>query len=70
MADKTSKTIETLIRARYPLIYVVSFEEERVCNAISKIAAQRSYCLISRFGNLSNSVSNCFGTLSQDFAST
>ena len=42
MADKTSKTIETLIRARYPLIYVVSFEEERVCNAISKIAAQRT----------------------------
>ena len=42
MADKTSKTIETLIRARYPLIYVVSFEEERVCNAISKIATQRT----------------------------
>ena len=42
MADKTSRTIETLIRARYPLIYVVSFEEERVCNAISKIAAQRT----------------------------
>jgi SpoVK/Ycf46/Vps4 family AAA+-type ATPase len=31
-----------LIRARYPLIYVVSFEEERVCEAVSKIASQRT----------------------------
>lgn len=30
MINNSAKTIETLIRARYPLIYVVSFEEQRV----------------------------------------
>jgi SpoVK/Ycf46/Vps4 family AAA+-type ATPase len=33
--------LETLIRARYPLIYVISWEEERVETAIRKIAADR-----------------------------
>jgi SpoVK/Ycf46/Vps4 family AAA+-type ATPase len=32
--NDSAKTIETLMRARYPLIYVVSFEEGRVCRAL------------------------------------
>jgi ATP-dependent 26S proteasome regulatory subunit len=38
-ADNTE--LETLIRARYPIIYVVSWEEERVESAVRKIAADR-----------------------------
>jgi len=41
MLNKTAKTVETLIRARYPLIYIVSFEENRVCNAMQQIASAR-----------------------------
>jgi SpoVK/Ycf46/Vps4 family AAA+-type ATPase len=33
--------LETLIRARYPIVYVVSWEEERVENAIRKIGSDR-----------------------------
>jgi SpoVK/Ycf46/Vps4 family AAA+-type ATPase len=33
--------LETLIRARYPIIYVVSWEEERVESAIRQIASDR-----------------------------
>jgi ATP-dependent 26S proteasome regulatory subunit len=33
--------LETLIRARYPIIYVISWEEERVETAIRRIAADR-----------------------------
>jgi SpoVK/Ycf46/Vps4 family AAA+-type ATPase len=33
--------LETLIRARYPIVYVVSWEEERVESAIRQIAADR-----------------------------
>ncbi|MDR3708559.1 MAG: AAA family ATPase [Capsulimonadaceae bacterium] len=36
-----NQELETLIRARYPIIYVVSWEEERVEEAIRKIAADR-----------------------------
>ena len=32
--------LEMLIRARYPLVYVVSWEEQRVVNSISKISAK------------------------------
>ena len=38
----TNKKIECLIRARYPIVYVVSSEEERVENAIKNIASKRS----------------------------
>lgn len=40
-SSKANSTIETLIRARYPIIYVVSFEEERVEEAIRGIAQGR-----------------------------
>lgn len=42
MLNKTARTVETLIRARYPLIYIVSFEENRVCNAMKQIATARN----------------------------
>ena len=41
MLNKTARTVETLIRARYPLIYIVSFEENRVCSAMKQIATAR-----------------------------
>ena len=34
MGDVSSKAIQVLVRARYPLIYVVSFEEKRVFEAL------------------------------------
>ena len=34
--------IETLIRARYPILYIVSSEELRVQEMIEEIAAQRT----------------------------
>ena len=36
-----NQELETLIRARYPIIYVVSWEEERVEEAIRRIGADR-----------------------------
>ena len=33
--------IETLIRARYPLLYVVTSEETRVCDLVQEIATRR-----------------------------
>lgn len=42
MLNSTAKNIETLIRARYPLIYVVSFEENRVCESMLQIAQSRN----------------------------
>ena len=41
MKNNSGITIETLIRARYPLIYVVSFEEGRVDEELSCITANR-----------------------------
>ncbi len=42
MATSSVNTeLETLIRARYPIIYVVSWEEERVESAIRQIASDR-----------------------------
>lgn len=38
---KGKRELEILIRARYPLIYVVSWEEERVMREIERIAAKR-----------------------------
>ena len=42
MENKTEKNIEILIRARYPLVYTVSFEEMRVVDSIKKIAKRRN----------------------------
>lgn len=42
MQNETTKKIETLIRARYPLIYVVSFEESRAESALREVADGRS----------------------------
>jgi SpoVK/Ycf46/Vps4 family AAA+-type ATPase len=41
MENESGNTIETLIRARYPLLYVVSFEEERVRTELTRIAHGR-----------------------------
>lgn len=44
---KINAAIETLIRARYPIIYVVSWEEKRVEDAVRSIAGARgkkAYC--------------------------
>jgi ATP-dependent 26S proteasome regulatory subunit len=38
---KANEIIETLIRARYPIIYVVSWEEERVEDVLRSIASTR-----------------------------
>ena len=42
MQNETTTKIETLIRARYPLIYIVSFEELRVEESIKSIAEARA----------------------------
>src|SRR4051812_4928000 len=39
--ETSEKTIEYLVRARYPLIYVISPEEERVEKALQKVANDR-----------------------------
>ncbi len=41
MAPDQAHEIETLIRARYPIIYVVSWEEDRVESALRSIASGR-----------------------------
>ena len=42
MENNTEKKIEILIRARYPLIYTVSFEEIRVIQSIKNISKRRN----------------------------
>jgi ATP-dependent 26S proteasome regulatory subunit len=37
---RTMSELEVLVRARYPLIYVISWEEQRVMRQVCKIAAQ------------------------------
>ena len=37
---KQMNELEVLIRARYPLIYVISWEEQRVVAQVSKIASK------------------------------
>ena len=39
--NKVDAEIETLIRARYPIIYIISWEEKRVEDALRAIAASR-----------------------------
>ena len=46
MINNSAKTIETLIRARYPLIYVVSFEEQRVLANLKKVTVTRNKKLL------------------------
>src|SRR6059058_6098475 len=41
MPSATDHELETLIRARYPIIYVVSWEEKRVEDALRTITAAR-----------------------------
>ncbi len=41
MATKVNQELDTLIRARYPIIYIVSWEEERVERALKAIADDR-----------------------------
>jgi ATP-dependent 26S proteasome regulatory subunit len=41
LPSKVDIELETLIRARYPIIYVVSWEEERLENALHAIARER-----------------------------
>src|SRR3954463_9503340 len=41
MSSKVDQELETLIRARYPIIYVVSWEEKRVEEALRAISANR-----------------------------
>ncbi len=44
--ETQTQTIDVLIRARYPVLYVVSFEEERVEKAIRKIAEGKKQVLV------------------------
>ncbi len=41
MPEDQAQEIETLIRARYPIIYVVSWEEDRVQNTLREVAQRR-----------------------------
>jgi AAA+ superfamily predicted ATPase len=41
MSKKVLDEIEILIRARYPVIYIVTWEEERVVDALAEIARRR-----------------------------
>lgn len=41
MSASINEELETLIRARYPIVYIVSWEEERVETAIRQIGADR-----------------------------
>lgn len=42
MRTRADYELETLIRARYPIVYVLSWEEQRVESALAAIAADRS----------------------------
>src|SRR5216110_223540 len=41
MASQADTQLETLIRARYPIVYVVSWEERRVEDALRTISRER-----------------------------
>lgn len=41
MANSQTQELEVLVRARYPIIYVVTWEEERVEQALAQIARRR-----------------------------
>ena len=44
--NQTDKLIRTLIRARYPLLYVLSYEEQRVLEGLSEVASAENYRLL------------------------
>jgi SpoVK/Ycf46/Vps4 family AAA+-type ATPase len=46
LADSPQKELENLIRARYPIVYIVSWEEERVELALRAIARERNKKLL------------------------
>ncbi|MES4792450.1 MAG: ATPase, partial [Chloroflexota bacterium] len=41
MPSRVDQELETLIRARYPIIYIVSWEEKRVEDALRQISKER-----------------------------
>lgn len=65
MENKSGITIETLIRARYPLIYVVSFEEARVEAELKKITQNRKKQLFK--WSITNGLETPDGTFLSDF---
>ena len=46
MPSAVDQELETLIRARYPIIYIVSWEEKRVEDALRAIAKERAKQLL------------------------
>jgi AAA+ superfamily predicted ATPase len=42
MIDSNAKQIDVLIRARYPIVYVISWEESRVIAALRELTAQQN----------------------------
>ncbi|MDR1695245.1 MAG: hypothetical protein LBR69_01225 [Endomicrobium sp.] len=56
--DKTEKDIKILISAKYPIIYIVSWEEERVEESLIKIAENFQKNLL--FWDSSNGFVNAF----------
>jgi len=68
MADTQTEAkaeLDVLIRARYPLIYVVSWEEQRVEDILREIAGQRrqtfTWSVTRPFGVVSGDSSSCDG---------
>ena len=52
MESMPEKNIEILIRARYPLIYIVSFEEMRVIHSMKNIVLVVNYPGIGNTGRV------------------
>src|SRR5437870_10591140 len=46
LTSHSASELETLIRARYPIIYIVSWEEKRVEDALRAIARERAKQLL------------------------
>jgi len=67
MEPNSGITIETLIRARYPLIYVVSFEELRVERELTRITEDRKKQLYK--WSITNGLETPDGSFLSDFIS-
>ena len=65
MKNNSGITIETLIRARYPLIYVVSFEEGRVDEELARITENRNKQLFK--WSITNGLETPDGSFLSDF---
>ena len=48
--EKIYKELKTLVSAKYPIIYVVSHEEDRVIETINKIASSLYKTVCPTFG--------------------